>query len=199
VNLRRLLGLRPPPPPADEWERRYQRGYAGDATDIAEAGHFALVAAYIRAAAGTAPRVVDAGCGRGQLLDQFGRGEIGTYWAFDLSETAVRDARARASRLGLAEDGITVGGFDDWKPQQPLDAVIFCESLTYASDPLAMLERYMGYLADGGCGVVSLYRNRQAITIGKRIERSFSVIDSSSVVHRSGKRWDVRLLRPGAR
>jgi hypothetical protein len=97
------------------------------------------------------------------------------------------------------EDGITVGGFDDWKPQQPLDAVIFCESLTYASDPLAMLERYMGYLADGGCGVVSLYRNRQAITIGKRIERSFSVIDSSSVVHRSGKRWDVRLLRPGAR
>ena len=194
MNLRQLFGLRPPPPAATEWEERYRRGYAGNATELAEIGHFALVAAFVRAAAGTRPRVLDAGCGRGQLLDHFGEGLLGSYDAFDLSETAITDARARALKLELDPSRVVVAGFDDWKARDTLDAVIFCEALTYAPEPVETLRRFMSHLVPGGIAVVSLFRNGQAITIGKQLDRSFKVLDQSSVLHSSGKRWDVRLL-----
>lgn len=194
MDLRRLLGLRPPPPAADQWEERYRRGYAGNATELPELGHFAVVAAYVRASAPLRPKLVDAGCGRGQLLDQFGEGALGSYDGFDLSDTAVADARARAARLGLDPTRIVVCGFDDWTPREPLDAVVFCESLTYAPRPADTLRRFMSFLAPSGIAVVSLYRNRQAITIGRRLERDFRMLDHSSVVHQSGKRWDVRVF-----
>jgi 2-polyprenyl-6-hydroxyphenyl methylase/3-demethylubiquinone-9 3-methyltransferase len=194
MNLKRLLGLRPPPPPADEWERRYQRGYAGDASDIAEAGHFALVAAYLRAAAAPRPRIVDAGCGRGQLLHQIGRDELSAYYAFDVSETAVADARARAGERGLDPGRVVVGGFDTWYPIEPLEAVVFCESITYSPDPVATLQRYVGYLAPGGVAIVSMYRNGQAVTIGRKLEKAFPLRDQTSAVHSTGKRWDIRLF-----
>jgi SAM-dependent methyltransferase len=190
----KFFGFRAPPPPADEWERRYRRGYAGEADDLAQAGHFALVAAYIRAAAPQRPRIVDAGCGRGQLLDQLGRDDLGAYYAFDVSDTAIADAKARATKLALDPARVIVGGFDDWSAPEPLDAVVFCESLTYASDPLATLQRYTAYLAPGGIAVVSLYRNRQAVTIGRKLEKAFTLRDLTSVVHSTGKRWDVRLF-----
>ncbi len=194
MDLRRLLGLRPPPPAAGQWEERYRKGYAGNAIELPEIGHFALVAAFVRAAAGPGPRILDAGCGRGQLLDQFGENLLGSYDAFDVSATAIADARERAAKLNLDASRVVVAGFDDWKARAALDAVIFCEALTYAPEPVETLRRFMSHLAPAGVAVVSLFRNGQAITIGKRLDRSFKVLDQSSVVHSSGKRWDVRLI-----
>lgn len=87
-------------------------------------------------------RVLDAGCGTGDLLsDLAGRGfEVE---GVELAPAALAAARAK---------GHTVhgGAFEAFEPETGFDAVLFMHVLSHAADPQAMLEQARRVLAPGG-------------------------------------------------
>jgi len=87
-------------------------------------------------------RVLDAGCGTGDLLTDLTRRGF-TAEGIELAPEALQTARAK---------GHTVhgGAFEGLAAAQPFDAVLFMHVLSHAAQPQAMLEHAREILAPGG-------------------------------------------------
>lgn len=92
---------------------------------------------------GRSPRILDIGCGYGDLLIYFkSRGCV--VKGVDLDERAVSEGR----RLGL--DLVPGTGFELDPAQGTFDRVILCHSLEHVPDPLRLLKHAGRLLAPGG-------------------------------------------------
>lgn len=87
-------------------------------------------------------RVLDAGCGTGDLLTDLGTRGFAVE-GVELAPQALQTARAK---------GHTVhdGAFESFDPAAPFDAVLFMHVLSHAAEPQAMLEHARKILAPGG-------------------------------------------------
>lgn len=138
-----------------------------------------------------APAILDVGCGHGRLVELLERHPHSSYLGIDIAAEAVRQARSRASPR--AE--FVIADFERYAPASRYDVIVFNESLYYAPEPVALLERYAQALTPDGVMVVSMCHNWWQAPIWNAIARRFAVLHSTEVGNESRQRWRVSVLR----
>jgi SAM-dependent methyltransferase len=175
----------------DEWESEYREGrwsYLASADETPR--YVRLVELLTRFAPNGA--VLDIGCGEGLLRDRLGPNGYRRFVGVDLSEEAVRTARAAGDPR--AEFVVTPG--ETYTPTERFDAVVFNECLYYFDDPIAVVERYREFLADGGVILVSMFRARRSSAIQRLLRAALPVLDEGAVSSERGT-WMVTAFGAG--
>jgi 2-polyprenyl-3-methyl-5-hydroxy-6-metoxy-1,4-benzoquinol methylase len=121
--------------------------------------------------------VLDIGCGEGLLRDRLRVHGYRRFVGVDLSEEAVRAARAGAD----ARDEFVAAAAETFTPHERFDAVVFNECLYYLDDPVGVAGRYREFLAPGGALVVSMFRARRSSAIQRLLRAAFPVLEESEV------------------
>lgn len=155
-----------------------------------ELGHYMVIAGYIRHLF-VAPTVLDVGCGPGRLGELVQAFACKSYLGIDLSPEAIKQARLRAT----IHARFRVADLNEWNPPGRYSAIVFCESLNYATRPASTLVRYARALEPAGVLIVSLYRHRNHGRIWRHVARGFAILDVTTVTNRKQQTWDVKVLR----
>jgi SAM-dependent methyltransferase len=105
-----------------------------------------------RAGLGPGMRVLDLGCGAGDvsfLAAEF-VGPTGSVLGIDRDPGVLEVARERAREIGAASVSFEERSIDRFDAPEPFDAVVGRFVLLYQADPAATLARIRGLLRDGG-------------------------------------------------
>ena len=107
---------------------------------------------FVRAGIGPGMRVLDVGCGAGDVSFLLARmvGPSGAVVGIDRSEDAVTMANARAQAMGLAQVSFSQGELQDISLDQPVDAAVGRFVLMYSSEPSIALRRVAANVRAGG-------------------------------------------------
>jgi 2-polyprenyl-3-methyl-5-hydroxy-6-metoxy-1,4-benzoquinol methylase len=107
---------------------------------------------FVRAGIGPGMRVLDVGCGAGDVSFLLARmvGPSGAVVGVDRSEDAVAMANARAQAMGLAQVSFSQGEIEDISLDQPVDAAVGRFVLMYSSEPSIALRRVAANVRAGG-------------------------------------------------
>jgi 2-polyprenyl-3-methyl-5-hydroxy-6-metoxy-1,4-benzoquinol methylase len=107
---------------------------------------------FVRAGIGPGMRVLDVGCGAGDVSFLLARmvGTSGAVIGVDRSEDAVAMATARAQAMGLAQVSFSQGELDDISLDQPVDAAVGRFVLMYSAEPSTALRRVAANVRAGG-------------------------------------------------
>jgi 2-polyprenyl-3-methyl-5-hydroxy-6-metoxy-1,4-benzoquinol methylase len=107
---------------------------------------------FVRAGIGAGMRVLDVGCGAGDVSFLLARmvGPSGTVVGIDRSEEAVAMATARAEAMGLSQVSFSQGDIEDISLEQPVDAAVGRFVLMYSGNPSVSLRRIATNVRAGG-------------------------------------------------
>jgi 2-polyprenyl-3-methyl-5-hydroxy-6-metoxy-1,4-benzoquinol methylase len=107
---------------------------------------------FVRAGIGPGMRVLDVGCGAGDVSFLLARmvGPSGAVVGVDRSEDAVAMANARAQAMGLGQVSFSQGEIEDISLDQPVDAAVGRFVLMYSPDPSVSLRRIAENVRAGG-------------------------------------------------
>jgi SAM-dependent methyltransferase len=136
------------------------------------------------------PTVLDIGCGSGRLAQMLTPLRPTRYVGLDLSSVALQ--RAQALRLEGCE--FVRGDFETWLPIERFDVVVFNESIGYARDPAATVQRFFNCLNCPDRLVVSYYRSGNHAAIWRRIAGVADTIQAVMVRNERGATWDIKRL-----
>ena len=132
--------------------------------------------------------ILDLGCGMGNTANEVAASAYQTYVGVDISETCLQKATMRSEKNGRADrNRFALGDLLSYVPEQQFNVILFRESMYHV--PLgkikSMLDRYSGYLLDGGVfmvrmnttdGVVGKTKSRPTAMVGV-IESDFNVLE----------------------
>jgi SAM-dependent methyltransferase len=138
------------------------------------------------------PRLLDVGCGDGNLLQILAHFPYASYLGLDVSAEAIKQAQAR----NIPRASFAVADFTDDLPDEKFDFIISTGSICYAPDPVAALQKLSLSLAEGGAFVISLWRYGHNGTIWHNLEKHFKVLDATVISNNQSTTWDVKVLRP---
>jgi len=142
--------------PLDERPAPYILGHDGDELDrlIDQARFFGDLTDEVLGRAGVGPgmRVLDVGCGTGDVSVLAARrvGPTGQVLGIDRAPEAVAVAQRRAREAGLTNVSFAVHDLSDLTLTGPVDALIGRLVLMYLSDPAATLRRLLEGVKPGG-------------------------------------------------
>jgi 2-polyprenyl-3-methyl-5-hydroxy-6-metoxy-1,4-benzoquinol methylase len=107
---------------------------------------------FVRAGIGAGMRVLDVGCGAGDVSFLLARmvGPSGAVIGIDRSEDAVAMATARAQAMGLTQVSFSQGDIEDISLDQPVDAAVGRFVLMYSAEPSKTLRRVAANVRAGG-------------------------------------------------
>jgi len=107
---------------------------------------------FVRAGIGPGMRVLDVGCGAGDVSFLLARmvGPSGGVVGVDRSEEAVAMATARAQAMGLAHVRFSQADIEDISLDQPVEAAVGRFVLMYSSEPSNSLRRVAANVRPGG-------------------------------------------------
>jgi 2-polyprenyl-3-methyl-5-hydroxy-6-metoxy-1,4-benzoquinol methylase len=107
---------------------------------------------FVRAGIGPGMRVLDVGCGAGDVSFLLARmvGPSGAVIGVDRSADAVAMANARAQAMGLSQVSFSQGELEDISLDQPVDAAVGRFVLMYSPQPSVSLRRIAANVRAGG-------------------------------------------------
>lgn len=172
------------------WEAQYGQGGWEFMRRLDELARYSVIAGYLHALK-PGGSVLDVGSGEGLLADHLRPFGYSRYLGVDLSEAAIRQA------AGRRDDATAFAAADAeaYTPPGRWDAVVFNECVYYFNDPVGTVERYRGFLAEGGVFIVSTFRSRRADVIVRRLLSAYRLLEETAITNRKGT-WVVRVLAP---
>lgn len=188
---------------AADWDRDYRAGRWSYLTAPKEQARLAIAALYVQLFGGG--RVLDIGCGSGQLFPLLDARRVSHYTGVDFSAAAIE-----ATAIADAKARFVVAAAEAFSPPEGerFDAILFNEVVYFLADPLAELSRYAGFLAPGGVLIVSITRARpEGGSFDRKIDAFWTALDGPPwqtldevfVSHKaSGNAWRLRALRQSA-
>ena len=186
----RATGRGDAPAPREDWDDQYAAGRWDVMHEPDELPRYRAVAGFLRAVRPGA-RVLDVGCGDGNLIEHLDGLGLAGYTGVDLSPTAVERARARSSGEGIE---LVVADAERWEPPGRYDAIVLNESLYYFERPLEGALRWRRWLADDGVLVVSSFRTRRSDAIRRRLLAAWPARDEATIRGPKGT-WVVTVHR----
>lgn len=180
------------PVPVAALDSEYASGRWDHFSSLQEAPRYAAVAELIGAAATDDTRILDLGCGSGRLASLLSETPHRTYLGVDFSSEALRRAKA----LGLPRTQFVQGNFEQWRPTEPWDIVVFNEAIGYARWPAQVLGDFARWLTPRGRIIVSHYRAGNSAAIWRQVERKLAVVAAEEIAGPSGHIWDLKALVP---
>jgi 2-polyprenyl-3-methyl-5-hydroxy-6-metoxy-1,4-benzoquinol methylase len=178
----------------NQWDAQYAAGdYEERLDSISHVAHHAVILGYLTYAA-KEPMVLDVGCGHGRLLQLLAGLGFAEYVGVDWSSQAVQ----RAQSLSVPHTLFEVADMDHWDTTERFDAVVLNECLYYSVDPREMFERAIGWLAEDGVVIVSMFRGLGARYIWSRVQCAAVEQLAACAVRdgMTGRVWDVKALQP---
>lgn len=182
------------PSSKERFDEEYRTGNWDFLNSVDEMANYMVVVGYVRHFAkspNAAPRILDLGCGTGNLAEMFGAYPLENYLGLDLSREAVAQANGR----NLQNAEFQAADFEEWRPEGKFDFIISTGAIHYAKHPAALLKKYSESLNRSGKFVISLWRHPNNKAIWRKIEKQFEIIDSTVVANRKGVVWDVKVFR----
>ncbi|EAP99611.1 UbiE/COQ5 methyltransferase [Janibacter sp. HTCC2649] len=163
------------------WDEQYGRGRWTFLSGIEEMAHYAVIVGY---ATFLKPHssVLDVGCGAGVLHERFAAVGYERYTGVDLSRVAVDSLQDSTppNAIFYAADAAT------FTPPGTYDVIVFNESITYFSDPMAVFAHYQQFLSPAGVVIVSCHiQSPRANAILLQLTRDHAVLDETII--RQGK------------
>lgn len=175
-------------------DQQYKDGFWTFLDSIDEMPNYMVTVGYVQHLAKSLerpPRMLDIGCGHGNLAELLSAYSWESYLGVDVSPEAVRQGNER----GLKDARFEVADLNEWTPTEKFDFILSTGSICYFKDPVAFLKRYSAALSENGVFVISLWRHGHNHVIWRNIEKHFKVIDSTVVTNGKGTIWDVKVLR----
>lgn len=176
------------------WDADYRRGGLARTEGDVELPRHLLVAGLARHYA-PGGSILDIGCGTGALTTPLRANYAGRpfrYLGLDYSNVALRQAEARRDECAeRSAVQFVQANFDDYRPHESFDAVIFSESLYYAPDPLKTVHRYVAVLRDGGIVIVSMWRRPSHLRVWRALRGALRERSRSRLVVPRRPAWDI--------
>lgn len=173
------------------WEEEYGRGDWSFLGDPGEAARYDWLVEHVQ---GFAPEgsVLDVGCGEAFLGKRLAESSVSRYDGVDLSSTAIDRARATA----LPRSHYEVCSAEDFSPGRRYDIIVFNEIVYYFDDPIAELQRYLGFLADGGVLLLSVFESLRTRALMRRLRAEIGTVEEAALTGAKGT-WRMAVIRPG--
>lgn len=175
-------------------EQQYKDGSWSFLDSIDELANYMVVVGYVQHFAknlSDAPRLLDIGCGHGNLTELLSGYSYKSYLGLDFSEEAVR----RATSRNIKNAEFKVADTEKWMPEGKFDFILSTGSINYFKDPVDFLKRYSAVLEKDGKFIISLWRYAHHGVIWQNIEKEFEVLDATVVTNKKGNAWDVKVLQ----
>jgi len=119
-------------------EQQYKDGFWDFLDSSDELANYMVTVGYVQHLAkplDREPRLLDIGCGHGNLAELLSGYPLNNYLELDLSAEAVRQATGR----DLKKSAFQVADVEEWMPTEKFDFIISTGSISYLKDPVAFL------------------------------------------------------------
>ena len=190
-NLRILaLGYAPERFRPEQWEEAFESGSYDRLESIPERARYSLIVGHCDVL--NVRSILDVGCGQGVLAKRLGRVGYERYLGYDLSETAIGQARRD---LPDQRNTYVVATADRFETEARFDLIVFNECLYYMDDPAAVMRRHLRFLAPGGHVTVSMYDTLRSRSLWP-VLNMLSAVEAVEIRFETTARWTVKLMRP---
>ena len=180
ADVGRRIGVLPHQPErwsSEQWTDAYGSGQLEYYGTLDELARYSLLVGYIgfffpSGPDGTAPRVLDVGCGTGLLRARLDGTGVGDYVGVDLSAAAVEAAGRRHLPRSRFVQG-DVAALDLGR----FDVVVLNEMLYYVEDVDGFFERLGHLLEPSGLLLVSMWRHAGDRSLWRAVDERFPLVD----------------------
>lgn len=181
----------------------YRNGRWSYLSALFEVARYGVVSGYINRVLRNG-RVLDLGCGEGNLYSHLLPASVRSYVGVDIAQAALDTSRAVGPNVTLACSPLETFTPGDG---ERFEVITFNEVLVYIEDPVAVVQRYRSWLADNGVMVVSYYQEPEGASPTAVLkEKGFwtaldrgdwETLDEVALHnHTRDLRWKIRLMRP---
>ncbi len=173
----------------ERWNHQYASGLWEKLKAPAEHARLAACADLLRR---HAPRgdILEIGSGEALLQRHLKPEDYAHWFGVDLSDVAIARAQAFASERMR----YVAADMNAFEPGDKFHAIVFPESIYYATDRASLLQRYAGYLYPGGVFIISIFTTKRSAAIWAEIHAVTETIDARATTNEMGT-WRCEVLR----